>query len=264
MQQPAYGQPSPYGQPGGFAPQPSFGYGQQPGFGAQPGFGPQFAPGQPVPGFGFPGNFGQMVSGVGQFVQSAVPAARQFAGAFDQFGHMFNALQQGQIPPLPAPSPQQPGSYGTPQAGPFGFDATALLRMMMGNPQFQQALQSAAVMGQSGARTIGLPVPQPGGARTVQVPLGAAVNTVRELAERALSELNASTREDEPEVPEYLLSEEGDFLVDPASSDERAALVAHLFSMNDAAMRRQQPLDLDEADAWARDAGFFGTPALSE
>jgi hypothetical protein len=199
-----------------------------------------------MPGFGMPRGFGQ------------IPA--QLPWAFDQLGNMLGAFRQGQIPPLPTSSP------GVPQSGaPPRFDATGLLRLMMGNPQLQQALQSAAVLGQAGARSVGLPVPSGEGVRTVQIPLGAAVSTIHTLAERALDELNASSPYGEAEMPEYLLSEEGDFVVDPASPEERAALVSHLFRMSGEAARRTVPVEMndeaDEAEVWAREAGFTMAPA---
>jgi hypothetical protein len=105
--------------------------------------------------------------------------------------------------------------------------------------------------------------------RSVQIPLGAVMNAISALAGQSRAELNASTREDEPEVPPYLVDEEGDFIVDPASPDDRAALVTHLFRVSDEAQRAArywQPDappseadgELDESDAWARDAGFTG------
>jgi hypothetical protein len=175
------------------------------------------------------------------------------------------ALQQGAIPSLPAaPSPPPPAFQGGPAMAPSpggAMDATAMLRMMMGNPQLQQALQWAAVLGPAAPRTVELQVPAPNmPARTQQVPLGAALGALGTLLRRSLYELNASTREDEPEMPEYLMGEEGELLVDPASPEDRAALVTHLFRI-DAAARRSGLLaesdeGLDEADAFAREAGF--------
>jgi hypothetical protein len=81
-------------------------------------------------------------------------------------------------------------------------------------------------------------------------------------------ELNARTAEDDPEVPSYLVDEEGEFVVDPASPDDRAALVAHLFRVSDEARRADwrwsadgQLSDAgdehDESDVFAREAGFM-------
>jgi hypothetical protein len=144
-------------------------------------------------------------------------------------------------------------------------DATALLRMFLGLPQLQSALQSAAVLGPAGPRTMELPIPAadaPGGVRNLQIPLGAVMNTIATLAGRSMEELNASTQESDPEVPDYLVGENGEFIVDPGSAAERAALLTHMVRMHQAAHRagwfeaRESDEELDEAEAWARDAGF--------
>lgn len=154
---------------------------------------------------------------------------------------------------------------GVPQA-----DGTALLGLILGNPQLQQALQWAAVMGSAGPRTVQLPVPAtgaPGRMRSVPIPLGAVMNAISALAGQSMVELNATTQEDEPEVSPYLVDEQGDFIVDPASPDDRAALVAHLFRVSDEAQRSagswppdggptEADGELDESEEWARDAGF--------
>ena len=81
------------------------------------------------------------------------------------------------------------------------------------------------------------------------------------LAGQALTELHESCREDDPEVPEYLVNDEGEFIVDSASPEERAALVTHYFRLAGEAQRSgwfgESAAGLDESDSWARDAGFF-------
>jgi len=195
----------------------------------------------------------------------------QAQAGFDPIGAMWQALRQGQIPPLPGQLPFGAGAgqlapppMGMPGARPPA-DATAMLRMFLGLPQLQSALQSAAVLGPAGPRTMELPIPTgtPGGVRNLQVPLGAVMNTIAALAGRSMEELNASTQESDPEVPDYLVGEDGEFLVDPASAAERAALLTHMVRLNQAAQRagwfveaREADDELDEAEAWARDAGF--------
>lgn len=142
--------------------------------------------------------------------------------------------------------------------------------MIVTNPRFQQALQSGAVMGPTGSRSVELPVPAPAApqqTRSVQIPMGAVMNAVAALAGQSMTELNESTRDDDPEVPSYLVDDQGDFLVDPANPEDRAALVAHWFRVSDEAERcdqlRESSRQLDEADgeldeseAWASEAGF--------
>jgi len=197
-------------------------------------------------------------------------AAGQPAPNVDQLGILLQALRQRQIPPLPG-LPGQPPPALTP-AAPLvpQTDGMALLRLILGNPQFQQALQLTAVMGSAGPRAVELPVPAtspPRRMRSISVPLGAVMNAISALAGQSMTELNASTREDDPEVPSYLVDEEGEFIVDPASPEDRAALVAHLFRVSEQAARsgRFSPSrgrlpetadELDESDAWARAAGF--------
>jgi hypothetical protein len=186
---------------------------------------------------------------------------------------MWQALRQGQIPRLPG---QMPGGMGAGTLAPPPMapmpgarppaDATALLAMFLALPQLQSALQSAAVLGPAGPRTMELPMPTagtPGGARNLQIPLGAVMNTLAALASRSMEELNASTQDSDPEIPDYLVGEDGRFLVDPASAAERAALLTHMVRVHQSAHRagwfveaREAGEGLDEAEAWARDAGF--------
>ena len=142
------------------------------------------------------------------------------------------------------------------------MDGLALLHAILSNPQFQQTMQSAAMGG--GARNVYLPMPmpaQPQYQRPVPIPLGAVMNAIAQLAGRSMTELNASTREDDPEVPPYLVDEHGEYVVDPASVEDRAALVAHLFRVNAATVNAtDEPGALDEVDeseAWAAEAGFI-------
>ncbi|MDX2019473.1 MAG: hypothetical protein SF187_04480 [Deltaproteobacteria bacterium] len=167
---------------------------------------------------------------------------------------MLTMLNQAQVPPLlPAPL-----GAATPP-----MDATALLRLLISNPQLQQALSLASVMGPAAPRSLNLTVPglmspmaQP---RTVSVPLGAAMNALSQLAARSLMELNAYTGENDPDVPEYLLDEAGEFIVDPANPGARASLVAHLFRIDDATTRPTPDVTkraLDDVDAWASELGI--------
>ena len=173
------------------------------------------------------------------------------------------ALQQRQIPPLPAPA------VTAPQA-----DGLGLLRLILSNPQFQQSLQQAAMTGAGAVAPVALPMPAaqaPGRMRSMDIPLGAVINAIAGLTGPALMQLNARTSEADPEVPEYLVSEDGEFIVDPASSDDRASLVVHHVrgERRGPAPRRGAPAaadqpsprraytELDEADEWARDVGLL-------
>jgi hypothetical protein len=144
-----------------------------------------------------------------------------------QIDQLLLALRQRQIPALPGPyaSPAP-----TPAAAP---DAMAMLRVILSNPQFLNALQSTAAP--VPARPVSLPVPVAATAprlRQVPIPLGAVLNAIASLAGASMTDLSAASREDEPEVPAYLVDAEGAFIVDPASADDRAALVAHFFLLS--------------------------------
>jgi hypothetical protein len=186
----------------------------------------------------------------------SVPSA-----GFDQLAALMQALQQRQIPALPGAAPQQPAAAPPPQT-----DALGLLRTILTNPHLQQALQPA---GGGPPQPVQLPVPSPtapAGRRNVNIPLGAVLRALMAASGEALVELYEQTGEDEAEVPEYLVGEDGDFLVDPASDDDRAALVAHLFRLNEAAQqyggdpqpesREDEAGEMDESDAFALAAGF--------
>lgn len=133
-------------------------------------------------------------------------------------------------------------------------NAAALVSMLMSNPQLQRALQQAVMQGRAGRREVVMEVPgESGGTRSVAIPLGAVMNTVAALASQAMVELNEQTHESDPEVPEYLLGEDGQYIVDPADPDQRAALVLHY-------MRGARHVEYDAAtqagDAWAEHGDF--------
>jgi hypothetical protein len=196
-------------------------------------------PGMPYPGFG---------GGYGPFAQLGT------------FGGQLGL-------PMPPDRPGLPIGPGLSVAAPWGapvpsLDATSLLALLLRNPQLQQAAQA---IGTGGAppRSLALPVPAPGnptGARPLDLPLGAVMNAIALLASRSMEELNGLTSEDDPEVPEYMIGEEGEFLADPGSPEDRAALVVEWFRAAEeggfAGGTLESEDTLDEAEAWARDAGL--------
>jgi hypothetical protein len=69
--------------------------------------------------------------------------------------------------------------------------------------------------------------------------------------------------EDEQQVPDYLLADDGSLLADPASPQERAAVALQRLRIGAEARRydlagagRFDRTRLDAADVWARDAGL--------
>jgi len=244
-QQPPAGQPSPAAPTQPSAPSEPAAPPELPPVGGAPA-GPDMAATQPAP----------------PAATAPAPTSAPPAG-FDQLAALMQALQQRQIPPLPGATPQQPAAAPPPQT-----DALGLLRTILTNPHLQQALQPS---GGGPPQPVQLPVPShtaPAGHRNVNIPLGAVLRALMAASGEALVELYEQTGEDEAEVPEYLVGEDGDFLVDPASDDDRAALVAHLFRLNEAAQQYggdSQPEwrededagEMDESDAFALDAGFL-------
>ena len=179
----------------------------------------------------------------------------QPVAGMDQLAALLQALQQRQIPPLPAPAPQPVmPQIAAPAQQP---DALGLLRLMLTNPQLQQALQGVPGVGGYGygAPGVQLPVPVPAAPqqlRSVQIPLAAVFSALGSLAARSETGQLAESLDEEP--PEYLVGDDGYYIVDPASADDRDALVAHLFRLSDAA--QGLGLELDESEEFANAAGF--------
>ena len=157
------------------------------------------------------------------------PTTMSPAADTGQVDRLLQALRQGQIPALPGPyaAPAPVPAHAPPA------DAMAMLRLILSNPQFLSALHSTAAS--STPRPVSLPVPVAAAAprlRQVPIPLGAVLNAIVALAGASMTDLSAATREDEPEVPAYLVDAQGGFIVDPASADDRAALVTHFFRLS--------------------------------
>ena len=151
---------------------------------------------------------------------------------------------------------------------------------MLANPNLQRTLHAAHITGVP-PRSVELPVPAtaaPPRTRQVQIPLGAVMNALNLLAGQAMTELTESTPEDDPEMPSYLVGDDGDLLVDPADPNDRAALVAYLFRLSDEVERsgyaeaaQAEPAEdeaaayyedetedeQDESEEWAEAAGFI-------
>ena len=88
-----------------------------------------------------------------------------------------------------------------------------------------------------GAREMVVTIPTVRGIRDVPIPAGAVVNAIAEIAIRAREELNAPTVLEDEGVPEYLIAEDGEYIVDPTRRAERAALVWHLIRLEAEAER---------------------------
>jgi len=179
--------------------------------------------------------------------QPQPPAPAPSAAGADQYAALVQALLKRQIPPLPPPVPQP---VAQPQVAAGGQpDALGLLRMILTNPQLQQTLQSGLA-----STNVQLPVPvasAPQQLRSIQIPLAAVYSALGSLAARSES----GFAEADDDVPAYLLGDDGYYLVDPASADDRDALVVHLFRLSDAA--QGSGIEPDESEEWARDARWL-------
>jgi hypothetical protein len=184
----------------------------------------------------------------------------------DPLAQLLRALQLGQVPPMPGPGAGARRRPAAPAAR--QMDATALLSLFLSMPQVQRSLQSAAVLGPASPRTVKMPMPPTtagGGQRNVSIPLGGVLNALGGLIGQAMEEINACASEADPELPDYLVGGDGRLMVDPASPEERAALVTHLFRVSSEARRAglvheadddEDNETFDELEAWAFEAGL--------
>jgi hypothetical protein len=122
---------------------------------------------------------------------------------------------------LPLPPVRRPGGAQMPQTGAAHAPAAAQLLRVISEPQTMKALMSM-LMGSAGPRQV--PV---GG---TQVEVAAFANLMGHLAHEALAEYHQAVAGELSGVPEYLLNERGEFLIeDPMDSAQRAeALLARL------------------------------------
>jgi len=183
-------------------------------------------------------------------------------------------------PVASAPDPSAPTGTGPPIAG--SLDATALLGLLLSNPQIMQSVRGAPIASQ-GVAPPSVQVNVPGSGPTA-IPLGDIMNVFAMLMQRSveeLSDLEAEsdlTSEDDPAVPEYLFGEDGELLVDPANAQDRAAYTLELLRKHVAEAQcwrdgglaadwdTPNPFDrsgafargTDESDLWAYEAGFNG------
>jgi len=154
---------------------------------------------------------------------------------------------------MPAGLPPQFVAPAAPQA-----NATALMALLMNNPQIVQAMQAAPFSPTPQGVAINLPNQAP-----MSIPLNAVMNTIAQLAQASTRELSALPGESEQDIPDYLLAGDGSFIVDPADPQQRAALALHWLRADAEAQRHGSPqafgsggTGFDEAEAWAREAGF--------
>jgi hypothetical protein len=169
--------------------------------------------------------------------------------------------------PTGRPSPGQTRPVaGTGAPGRLPLNNTAQFASLLNNPQIMQALRSALFRGREGALRVEADISN---STPESIPLGDVMVTIARLAQESALELNALAGEGAVEIPSYLVSEDGEYIVDPESAEDRDALVLEN-------LRRQGELgryddlggyvamdgvagnEMDESEVWAREAGFDG------
>jgi hypothetical protein len=194
----------------------------------------------------------QFASSLGLGGRRAAPASAPAPGGGpDQLAGLMQALLQRQIPSLPRVAPQPVTQRQTAAPTAAQPDALGLLGQIITNPQLQRALQAPSAGGLA-STNVQLPVPVAGAPQqrqSLQIPLAAVLSAIGSLAARSES---GFAEADDSDVPAYLIGDDGDYLVDPASADDRDALIVHLFRLSDAAQDSGD--EPDESEDWARDA----------
>lgn len=149
------------------------------------------------------------------------------------------------IAPAPAVSapPSATGTPGMPAAPalPTGQGAAATLLSLFNNPTAQQALLSQVL-----GRLAGPAVRTPSG---TSLPVGTINHLFTQLFANA-SEALPESEESESFSESYLKDPGGEYLVDPASPDQRAALVLSHLQQTRAAELRPDSDDFTEAMGW--------------
>lgn len=143
---------------------------------------------------------------------------------------------------------------------------TAQLAGLLNNPQIQQLLRSSLFRRREGVVRIESDGPY---SESVSIPMADVVNTISRLARASAVELHALDDEDAPEIPEYLVGEDGDYIIDPECPEAREALVLEYLRDQSEADRYAElsgwddmagggGYDTDAPEEWAREAGFDG------
>lgn len=97
--------------------------------------------------------------------------------------------------------------------------------------------------------------------------MGDVMSTIARLAHESSLELNALAAEDATELPDYLIGEDGEYIVDPGCVEDRTALVlAELRSQGERdrydelaesiEMEGFDEGEMDEPEVWTDDADF--------
>lgn len=165
-----------------------------------------------------------------------------------------------------SPMPNRRAVAHTRAPGRLPLNNTAQLASLLNNPRIMQALQAALFRGREGAIHVETDAPY---RASESIPLADVMDTIARLAQESALELNALAGEDAAEIPEYLINEDGEYVVDPECAEDREALVLG-YLRRQGELKRYQELDgfveneggagneTDASEVWAREAGFDG------
>lgn len=160
-----------------------------------------------------------------------------------QIGGIFQAFRGGGQTPTPPRRVQRPAATGrrppSPPAqrtttparraiAPGGSppaNSNALLASLLNNPQIMQQLRAALFRRREEVPVVEVDIPNSG---SVSIPLSEVMNTIARLAQESVVELEAITDEENTEIPDFLIAEDGEFIVDPERAEDREGLVLGL------------------------------------
>ena len=163
-------------------------------------------------------------------------------------------------PSRPRPAARPGAARGLP------LNNTAQIASLLNNPQIMQALRSALFRRREGSLRIEANISD---GTPVSIPLGEVMDAFARLAQESALELKALNGEDAEEIPSYLVGEDGEYVVDLESAEDRDALVLAELRFQRELERYDDPGGFDtsegvaidamnEPDVWAREAGFDG------
>jgi len=208
-------------------------------------------------------DLGRGLRSVGKAVAPALPAVGTVVGtAFGgpvggAVGGIAGRAAGGALTPQRPPRRpvRRPRSVSPPPQPPIApaAPATAQLLQVLARPEVLQALMSM-LLGPSGRRH----VPVAG----TPVPVGAFTNLLGVLANRAAAEYNVLAAPSGEDIPRYLLDVNGEFLVDPAVPEERAAVLLGLLEIAEQEEAAYELYEAELAEEFEDDLGSFAEDVL--
>ncbi len=197
-----------------------------------------------------PGQTARLPAGVQRVVQAGRPYVQRLRTPAARTGRRPPARTRT-VAPTRAPG-RQP------------LNNTAQFASLLNNPQIMQALRSALLRGREAALHVETDIVS---GMPVEIPMSEVMKVLANLANEAAIELDALEGGDAAEVPEYLVGEDGELIIDPECAEEREALVLENLILQgefvryagldgSVGMEGIAGSEMDDSEAWAREAGF--------